>query len=281
MHRIKWIRFIKCIHFQVWSKSEEAWNSCASLVWIIKIQPRKRLQMWTREAWMAMTWRDLAILSIGVATERMPTRWWKSSEDIYKILLKAYYRWMTLFVERKGKSRSVTWGEIVLALLQQFVTVITITTTTNTTITNTITINHDHNYHQSQCLGIRALWVEASRWWSTRRGWWEPLLLFPILRNYFSQVPLGDRDPERNSNYSYRYVDNIHWSWIDNMVFLRSTKEILNSKKKLLAQVKWCDHEVVFHINRTWKRTRLLSFQQDYLLLFSSMSPTLINIILI
>ena len=28
-------------------------------------------------------------------------------------------------------------------------------------------------------------------------------------------------------------------------------------KKKLLAQVKWCDDEVVFHINRTWKRTRL------------------------
>ena len=101
-------------------------------VWIIQIQPRNRLQMWTREAWMAMTWRGLATPSIGEATERMPTRWWKSSEGTFKILLKAYYRWMILFVERKEKSRSVTWGEIVLALLQQFVT--------------TININHHHHY---------------------------------------------------------------------------------------------------------------------------------------
>ena len=93
------------------------------------------LQMWTREAWMAMIWRDLATPSIGEATERMPTRWSISSEDILKILLKAHSRWMTLFVERKGKSRSVTWGEIVLALLQQFVT--------------TININHHHHYQPS------------------------------------------------------------------------------------------------------------------------------------
>ena len=152
------------------------------------------LQMWTREAWMAMTWRDLATLSIGVATERMPTRWSISSEDTFKILLKAHSRWMTLFVERKGKSRSVTWGEIVLALLQQFVTVTTTITTTNTT-TTTITINHHHNYHQSPCLGIRALWVEASPWWSTRRGWWEPLLLFPKLRNYFFPGAFGGPGP--------------------------------------------------------------------------------------
>ena len=140
-------------------------------VWIIQIQPRNRLQMWTREVWMATTWRGLATLSIGEATERTPTRWLKSSENTFKILLKAHSRWMTLFVERKGKSRSVTWGEIVLALLQQFVTVTT--TVTTTTITTTITINHHqhHNYHQSPCLGIRALWVEASPWWSTRRGW--------------------------------------------------------------------------------------------------------------
>ena len=92
--------------------------------------------MWTREVWTAMTWSDLATLSIGEATERTPTRWSISSEDTFKILLKAHSRWMILFVERKGKSRLVTWGEIVLALLQQFVTTTTITITT--TITTTI-----------------------------------------------------------------------------------------------------------------------------------------------